>query len=232
MLRTHPSRVLHFIASVAVIVLLTAHSPAQAQQKTAPPSPTQLEARVKDLETRLNAAEQKAAMAAMQTRDLIYVVSIAATFALGAWNLLMTYRNTRKTNFINTVTSQRVKWIEQLRQDISTFCGLTYTWCSSQMEGRPEEHDLLKEVDRLRHVIRLRLNPGGTHDGKIQSLIAEIPQLTHPTKQNELKAALDNLTETTQLLLKEEWEKVKQEAERGNLKPERTWLARPMKRRK
>ena len=62
--------------------------------------------------------------------------------------------------------------------------------------------------------------------GEIESLIAEIPTLTGPTNQKELKAALDNLTVTTQLLLKEEWEKVKQEAERGNLKPERTRLAR------
>ena len=67
---------------------------------------------------------------------------------------------------------------------------------------------------------------------KFQSLIAEIPQLTHTTKQNELKAALENLTVTTQLLLKEEWEKVKQEAERGSLNPDRTWVARLLKKRK
>ena len=99
------------------------------------------------------------------------------------------------------------------------------------MEGKSGEGDLLKEVDRLRHVIRLRLNPGGTHDVKIQALIAEIPMLTGPNNKMELKSALDDLTVTTQLLLKEEWEKVKQEAERGNLKPEHTWLARLLKKR-
>jgi cell division protein FtsB len=67
--RLLPSQVLHFIARTAVIVLLTAHSSAFAQQKTTPPSPSsqaQLEARVKDLETRLNAAEQKAEKATME----------------------------------------------------------------------------------------------------------------------------------------------------------------------
>ncbi len=154
----------------------------------------------------------------METKDWIYGVGIVLTFALGGWNLVATYRNTRRASFINTVTSQRVKWIEQLRQDISDFCGLTYTWCFSQMEGKPGGYDLLKEVDRLRHVIRLRLNPDGVHDRKIESLIADIPGLTHASKQNELKVALENLTVTTQLLLKEEWEKVKREAEHGNLK--------------
>ena len=33
---------------------------------------------------------------------------------------------------------------------------------------------------------------------------------------------IETVTATTQLLLKEEWEKVKQEAEHGNLKPERS----------
>jgi len=35
-----------------------------------------------------------------------------------------------------------------------------------------------------------------------------------------LEAALDDLIVTTQLLLKEEWEKVKWESEHGNLKRE------------
>jgi hypothetical protein len=228
--RVLPSQVRRILASIPVFVLLTPLSPALAQQKPASPSPhsqAQLEDRVKELEARLNAGEQKAASAATQTKDWIYGVGIALTFTLGVWNLAMAYQNTRRTNFINTVTSQRVKWIEQLRQDISTFCGLTYTWRFSQMEGKAGEHDLLKEVDRLRHVIRLRLNPDGTHDAKIESLIAEIPMLTGPSNQKELKSALDDLTVTTQLLLKEEWDKVKREAEHGNLKTERTGLARP-----
>jgi hypothetical protein len=64
-----PSQVLGFIASIPLIVLLAAHSPTLAQQKTAPPPPhtqAQLEDRVKELETRLDSAEQKAAGAAME----------------------------------------------------------------------------------------------------------------------------------------------------------------------
>ncbi len=154
----------------------------------------------------------------MEGKDIIYGLGILLTFALGVWNLVTNYRLTRRTSFINTVTNQRVKWIEQLRQDISAFSGLTHTWCFSELEGKPEELEVLKEIDRLQHVIRLRLNPDGTHDRKIAPLIRRIPDLTHISKREELTAALEELITTTQQLLKEEWEKVKAEAKRGDLK--------------
>jgi hypothetical protein len=154
----------------------------------------------------------------MDTKDVVYAIGILLTFALGVWNLVVNYRNTRRANFINTVTAQRVKWLEQIRQDISTFCGLTYTWCHSGLAGTPQEHEMLKEIDRLRHVIRLRLNPDGTHDNAIERLIAEIPKYTDISQRDKLAKALEELTVTSQRLLKEEWEKVKREAEHGNLK--------------
>jgi hypothetical protein len=42
--------------------------------------------------------------------------------------------------------------------------------------------------------------------------------LTPESKQEELKAALNDLVETGQELLKAEWEKVKAESKRGDLK--------------
>src|SRR5713101_3074846 len=100
--RIVPSQVRRFIASIPLIVFLTPLSPALAQQKPAAPSPhsqTRLEDRVKELETHLNAAEQKAAGANTQTKDWIYGVGIVLTFVVGVWNLAMAYHNTRKTNF-------------------------------------------------------------------------------------------------------------------------------------
>lgn len=154
----------------------------------------------------------------MDTKDVGYAVSIMLTFALGVWNLVVNYRNTRHTNYINTVTAQRVKWLEQIRQDISSFCGLAYTWHYSNLAGTDQEHDILKEIDRLRHVIRLRLNPSGTHDKTIEQLIAEIPKYTDCSQRDKFQKTIEELTTTSQLLLKEEWEKVKREVEHGNLK--------------
>lgn len=153
----------------------------------------------------------------MENKDYVYAAGIIVTLGLGVWNFVQGYRATRKASFINTVTSQRVKWIEQLRQDISAFSGLTHTWSASNLEGTAKETEVLQEIDRLRHVIRLRLNPDGTYDRKIASLIKRIPTLTHESKREELMEALEQLTTTTRALLKEEWEKVKAEAKDGDL---------------
>ena len=138
----------------------------------------------------------------METKDIVYALSIFLTFLIGVWNLVLNYRTTRKTSFINTVTSQRVKWIEQLRQDISSFSGLTRTWCISELEGKPQEYEVLKEIDRLRHVIRLRLSPKEEYDRRIEQLIREIPNLTHISQRDRITQSLEELTVTSQKLLK------------------------------
>ncbi len=153
----------------------------------------------------------------MDWKDAFTAAGIAVTLLLGIWNAVGNYRTSRRTNFINTVTSQRVKWIEQLRQDISAFSGLVHTWYFSA-QGKPQEYEVVKEIDRLRHVIRLRLNPAGEHDRRIEALLEEIPKLTAAVDADKLTAALNELTVESQRLLKEEWEKVKDEAERGKLK--------------
>ena len=67
-------------------------------------------------------------------------------------------------------------------------------------------------------MIRLRLNPEENYDRRIEQLLAEIPELTDISKRDRLTQALEELTVTSQKLLKQEWEKVKLEAEQGNLK--------------
>jgi hypothetical protein len=153
----------------------------------------------------------------MEPKDIVLAAGVVVTLLLGVWNAITNHRINRRTTFVNTVTSQRIKWIEQLRQDIGSFSGLVYHWSHSEMEGKDGEGEMLKELDRLRHVIRLRLNPEGELDQKIEALIAEIPHYTDPSRQPELLDALERLTKTTQALLKEEWDKVKLESEHGPL---------------
>ena len=153
----------------------------------------------------------------MQPKDYVLAAGVVVTFLLGVWNAVVSHRNNRRSSFVNTVTSQRIKWIEQLRQDIGAFCGIAYHWSHSEMAGKPGEGEMLKELDRLRHVIRLRLNPLGKHDQAIEALINEIPHYTDPSRQQELVDALERMTRATQTLLKEEWDKVKSESAHGPL---------------
>lgn len=158
-------------------------------------------------------------------KDIFYSIGIILTFIIGVWNIVNNYRAGRRTAFINTVTAERVKWIERLRENISQFCGLTYTWSVSKLEDTDRGEKIVEEIDKLRHLIRLQLNPDGELDKKIEELIAKIPDLTHETQTEQLTAELNNLVKTTQELLKSEWEKVKAESKRGDLKENEHCLA-------
>jgi hypothetical protein len=76
----------------------------------------------------------------------------------------------------------------------------------------------VKQLDKLRYLIRLQLNPAGNYDKAIESLIAQIPDLTHETQVEQLKNSINELIEVSQKLLKDEWDKVKEESKRGDLK--------------
>ncbi|BCR04529.1 hypothetical protein DESUT3_15980 [Desulfuromonas versatilis] len=159
----------------------------------------------------------------MEEKDFFYALGIVITGFISIWNVINHYRLNKRTSFINTVTSERVKWLDKLRQNISSFCGLTHTWAMTDVKGKPEEFELLSQLDKLRYLIRLQLNPQvidgePNSDKKIEQLIAKIPDLTHESQQNELKTALNELITTSQILLKHEWEKVKAESKRGDLK--------------
>jgi hypothetical protein len=151
-------------------------------------------------------------------KDIAYIGGLLATFALGVWNTIQNHRNAQRTSFINTVTSERVKWIAHVRETISGFCGLTYHWsASSGLQGSPEARELLREIDLLRYLIRLQLNPNGKVEQEIEKLIEQIPKATDPRKVDELRNLLTELVTTTQRMLKEEWDKVKDESEQGRL---------------
>ena len=150
-----------------------------------------------------------------EPKDYVLVAGVIVTLILGAWNAYANHRFNRRTTFVNTVTSQRIKWIEQLRQDISAFGGLVYHWAHTELQDPTEERQHIKEIDRLNHVIRLRLNPAGVHDKNIERILAEITKNT--SDQARIRDLLEELTLTAQTLLKEEWEKVKTESKKGPL---------------
>mgnify|MGYP005824363321 CR=1 FL=1 len=151
----------------------------------------------------------------MDPKDILVAVGVGVTLLLGLWNLWVNHKTNRRTTFVNTVTSQRIKWVEQLRQDIGAFSGLAYHWSCTDIESEAEKRKIIVELDRLRYVIRLRLNPEGVQDQKIEKLVESIARVSED--QDAVTRILEELTVATQGLLKEEWEKVKAESEYGPL---------------
>ena len=126
----------------------------------------------------------------------------------------------RRTIFINTVTSERVKWIGKIRKNIANYVGLiqhfAYSLVPEMQERTDKANEIVRKIDILRYRIKLQLNPND--DKELIKLIDEIPDLTHQIDVNILRAAIDRLVAGSQSLLKNEWEKVKDEAKRGDLR--------------
>ena len=159
-------------------------------------------------------------------KDDFYALGIVLTTILGAWNLANNYRLSRRTAFINTVTAERVKWIERLRDNLSKFCSLILTWNALGSLGAQANAEHMKEIIRLQHVIRLQLNPVGDHDKEIERLIMETCGLIDTDKSSELNNSIREIVSVSQKLLKAEWDKVKEESKRGDLKDEDSCLDR------
>ena len=62
----------------------------------------------------------------METKDWLSLIAVLATLVVAAINLVYNLANTRRTAYVNTVTSSRMKWIDSLRDKVSRFIGLTY----------------------------------------------------------------------------------------------------------
>ncbi|SFW88100.1 6TM ABC transporter family protein [Chitinophaga sancti] len=149
----------------------------------------------------------------MTTTEIVTLSGIGLTFFVGVFNLIITFRNVRKTAFINSVTSSRIKYIQELRASISKFCGLAHSYANKiyKLEYK-EVWELHKEADNLRFLIRLYLNPEDEYwDNKIINLIDEILLKSDkdPTEP------INELIKITQYLLKLEWEGAKRESEIG-----------------
>ena len=87
----------------------------------------------------------------------------------------------------------------------------------TDIPDKEEKNKIIKEIDRLRYLIKLQLNNSADIDKEIISLVDKIVDLTDPKKSDELTQTLNTLVLKTQTLLKFEWERVKEESIKGDL---------------
>jgi hypothetical protein len=146
----------------------------------------------------------------METKDWALVLGVLVTLVLGLYNL----RHNKRTAFINTVTSERVKWISKLRENISKL----YSLCDKWYRFHPQPYDeLFEEIEQLKFEIRLQLNRSDPEDQELERLLERLPNPRQSMAEDEYNILRNALIATSQDMLKREWEKVKEEAERGNV---------------
>jgi len=152
--------------------------------------------------------------------NILYLIGISLTFFVGVANIILTLRNSKKTTFINSVTASRIRYIQDIRNRISEFCGLVYSYnltysTSHSLAATPDKlFELQREFDKLKYLVKLHLNPEDVYwDEQILKLLDEIIDL----KDKEPKEKIDELIIITQFLLKLEWEGAKLESEKGKL---------------
>ena len=83
----------------------------------------------------------------LSTKDVVLFVGVAVTLVLGIANLVYNLKTSKRAAFVNTVTSERIKWISKVRENISNLCAL----CDQWMIHRPQDSsELQRKIEKLK----------------------------------------------------------------------------------
>ena len=149
----------------------------------------------------------------------IITAALTALIALVV-SLINSYKTTQlhiSNSFVFTVTAERVKWIGNLRENISQFSSLIYDLY--QLNGDDEilqvkkRHEIVVELKRLQTLIRLQLNPKAFWDQRISLILHEIFNEIERYPHVQVDPKMNELISATQAMLKEEWDRVKAETQ-------------------
>src|SRR5258708_21550042 len=138
----------------------------------------------------------------MGSNDVVALIGIALTFFVSAANLIYSLRNNRRTTFVNTVTTSRLKWINSVRDAVSELIAVTTRL--SDRSAQPEKAgELLLQRETLLHRIVLHLNPSDEEDQRIKTLALRARELSEQGDvKTDLPAALTRLRDATGNYLK------------------------------
>jgi hypothetical protein len=150
-------------------------------------------------------------------KDLIVGVGVIATAILGLINLGYNLRNNRRSSYVNAVTATRLKWIDELRSNLSRLVALIYECAVAPSSDRAARQATFREITHLRMLIRLQLAPGAApSDQEFEERIESLFRRIQGMSQAQIEAELNNLIAAGQEFLWKEWLKSKREAIYGD----------------
>jgi hypothetical protein len=152
----------------------------------------------------------------MEPKDIIAIGGIGATLLVSAITLVHSLSSERRTSFVNTVTTSRLKWIDSLRDKVSEFIAVTARLARESTPEDAMKDSLTLQRDTLLHQIVLHLNPHDPEDQKIRILVDHVCQITNENIEiTEISRDLEKLRSATADYLKKEWNRVKAESTKG-----------------
>jgi hypothetical protein len=145
-------------------------------------------------------------------KDIITISSVAVAFIGVIYSVI----NSKRTVYINAVTTSRIRYMENLRTQVSEFCSICLHIVSIEFDKK-NKNELLEKVYLLEYNIKLNLNRTKSVDKKLITSLDRIHMLLDKNKAAELEEELNNLILYAQDVLSLEWAGIKAEAVNGRL---------------
>jgi hypothetical protein len=146
--------------------------------------------------------------------QMIPIVTAIIALIGVAFSTFVAFTISKKSTYITTVTAERSKWIDKLRENIAELLAVCGSINMTRRDKKSAEALAKRsEADRLIALITLQLNPFDK-SGIDQNLIKLLPELVQSSENEpgEYREFERQFVQHAQFLLKEEWEKVKSEA--------------------
>ncbi|MBE1867330.1 hypothetical protein ACMX8W_14245 [Bacillus subtilis] len=110
------------------------------------------------------------------SREMIMLYGVGATLFIGILNLISSRRSNKKTIYVNAVTSERVKWMTNLKELISEYLSLTTYYDDKPFLTGEDQANYFERLFYLQGNIKLQLNYADEKDQEINILIEKINQ--------------------------------------------------------
>lgn len=162
----------------------------------------------------------------------ISVVGVIISAAIAAYNNYLTKKSNDRNIYINTITTERTKWLSNVRDAISELMsGALHMYSVDSSKNIDEWNNTMRHVSMHAAKIRLYINPDGDIERKIESSVDKIQNYVailhnvemgytfnpegRRTYQDECNSEIEVLSKLCQNYLHEQWATIKKEAVRG-----------------
>ncbi|MDX2030321.1 MAG: hypothetical protein SF339_06615 [Blastocatellia bacterium] len=156
----------------------------------------------------------------MDGKEWLNLIGIIVTLCLGLYNFYIGQKSARRSSVVGAVTAQRIKWGAEIQELVASFCGAAHYWRFSTVKHSDEERKKIEEIDRLRHLIALKLCERSGIELEIENLVGEIVSMSSQFKDvtdDDFRNALNQLVRKTQEMLRKNWDSITYEAQNGML---------------